>query len=159
MDGFKILGEVGLGSRLKRLSDLLMKETQDVYDENNIDFDPYLFPVFHNVWQLKKTTNTQLRDALGITQPAITQTLHKLKAKNLILISPDEVDKRKKVVQLSDKGLAQRVLMQPIWDAIDATIDEITSAKVNSMLEYIGSLEDAVLSKAFISNIRKRIAK
>ena len=37
MDALKGLGALGLGSRLKRLSEHMMKETQLVYDYFNID--------------------------------------------------------------------------------------------------------------------------
>ena len=53
MDKLKDLQELALGSRLKRLSDYLMKEIQIVYDKSNIDFVPYLFPVF-KLLQTKK---------------------------------------------------------------------------------------------------------
>ena len=46
MDALRGFGNLGLGSRLKRISEFMMRETQLVYDEFNIDFDPYLFAVF-----------------------------------------------------------------------------------------------------------------
>ena len=46
MDALREFREIGLGSRLNRLSELMMKETQKVYTHYGIDFDPYLFPAF-----------------------------------------------------------------------------------------------------------------
>jgi arginyl-tRNA synthetase len=54
MDALRGFGEIGMGSRLKRLSEYMMRETQTVYDEFNIDFDPYLFPTLKiNKYQFK----------------------------------------------------------------------------------------------------------
>lgn len=43
LDALKGIGEIGMGSRLKRVSDYMMRETQIVYNEYNIDFDPIYF--------------------------------------------------------------------------------------------------------------------
>ena len=69
MDTLETLGEIGLGSRLKRLSDRLMKEVQRVYDDQQIDFDPYLFPAFYKIASCDGITNTKLRDSLHTSQP------------------------------------------------------------------------------------------
>ena len=45
MDALRGLSELGLGSRMKRTSEHIMKEVQLVYDYFNMDFDPYLFPI------------------------------------------------------------------------------------------------------------------
>ena len=46
MDELHEYGAIGLGFRLKRVSEYTMRETQLVYNYYNIDFDPYLFPTF-----------------------------------------------------------------------------------------------------------------
>ena len=47
------LGELALGSRLKRLSDRVMKDGKALYARNNIDFEPTCFPVFYPSSKLK----------------------------------------------------------------------------------------------------------
>ena len=42
MDALRGFGELGLGSRLKRLSEYILREVQYIYNHYNIDFDPYL---------------------------------------------------------------------------------------------------------------------
>ena len=81
MDSLKGFGEIGLGSRLKRLSDHIMKETQLVYDHFNIDFDPYLFPIVKILQHNKGITNNDIKERLNYTQPAITQAINKLISK------------------------------------------------------------------------------
>ena len=40
MDALQGIGEIGIGSRLKRLSEYMMKDTQVVYNHFGFDFDP-----------------------------------------------------------------------------------------------------------------------
>ena len=96
MDALTGYGELGLGSRLKRVSEHLMKETQIVYNYFNVDFDPYLFPIFKIIANKNGVTNSELKNALQFTQPAITQALNKLSSKGLIIYNIDKLDKRKK---------------------------------------------------------------
>ena len=78
MDSLRGYGALGLGSRLKRVSEYMMRESQVVYNSCNIDFDPYLFPVFKTVSHYDGITNTELVEQLKFTQPAITQFVNKL---------------------------------------------------------------------------------
>lgn len=64
-DSLQEFGELGLGSRLNRLSEYLMKETQIIYNRLQIDFDPYLFPIFKIIVDQKKHYN--FRDTRTIT--------------------------------------------------------------------------------------------
>jgi flagella basal body P-ring formation protein FlgA len=81
-----------------------MKETQLVYNHFNIDFDPYLFPIFKIISNKNGVINTDLQNALQYTQPAITQAINKLNSKGLIIYKVDKCDKRKKIIHLSEKG-------------------------------------------------------
>ncbi|MBT8256708.1 MAG: MarR family transcriptional regulator, partial [Bacteroidia bacterium] len=115
MDAIKLLGELSMGSRLKRLSEMCMKAIQEAYAHYNVDFDPYLFPAFHSIANSKTTTNTELCDILQTSQPAVTQTLNKLQEKKLIELVQDPNDKRKKMVSLSKEGRAFYLNIQPLW--------------------------------------------
>lgn len=84
MDALRGYGELGLGSRLKRVSEYMMRETQLVYNHFNIDFDPYLFPIFKIISNKKGVTNSEIQSSLQYTQPAITQAINKLLKKDLI---------------------------------------------------------------------------
>ncbi len=157
MDLLQTLGEIGLGSRLKRISDLLMKETQLLYKNQNIDFDPYLFPTFNTIIKLKKTTNTEIRELLHITQPAVTQNLNKLLKQELIELKIDEFDKRKKWMTLSNKGEKLFNQLQPIWKILDKTVKQYTVFKADSLLEHLNYFEESIKNGNFMETIQEHI--
>jgi DNA-binding MarR family transcriptional regulator/GNAT superfamily N-acetyltransferase len=149
MDALRGLGEIGIGSRLKRVSDYMMKETQVVYDYFNVDFDPYLFPVFKIIVHKQVVTNSEIFDKLNLSQPAITQAINKLIKKKLVEINSDNSDKRKKNIALSSKGTQLLTTIKPIWSSIDTVIKLYTSHKSQSLIENLNILEDKFSKKNF----------
>ncbi|MBL4905924.1 MAG: bifunctional helix-turn-helix transcriptional regulator/GNAT family N-acetyltransferase [Sneathiella sp.] len=153
MDALKGFGELGLGSRLKRLSEHMMKETQLVYDHFNIDFDPYLFPIIKIIDHYDGITNTEIKEKLQLTQPAITQAVSKLVKKELVVVLNDDMDKRKKIIKISKKGKVTIQKMKPIWVAIDKVIKKYTLHSSNCLIGHINILEDKLKKNAMSNTI------
>ncbi|WP_367182408.1 GNAT family N-acetyltransferase [Winogradskyella sp.] len=162
MDALRGYGALGLGSRLKRVSEYMMRETQLVYNAYNIDFDPYLFPVFKTISHYNGITNTELVEQLKFTQPAITQFVNKLNKKGYIKQRNDKTDKRKKIILLTKKGENLLINIKPIWNAIEKTVDETVNHKSDSLIDQINLLEDSFKTIDFntmiLNNIEASIA-
>jgi DNA-binding MarR family transcriptional regulator/ribosomal protein S18 acetylase RimI-like enzyme len=149
MDALQGIGEVGIGSRLKRLSEYMMKETQVVYDTLGFDFDPYLFPTLKVILYKKEVTNTEINQSLQTSQPATTQAINKLAKKGLIRLKSDKEDKRKKLISLSKKGIQLVEDIQPLWESIEHTIKDYTQIKSDSLIEHINKLEKKFTQQNF----------
>ncbi|WP_298896067.1 helix-turn-helix domain-containing GNAT family N-acetyltransferase [uncultured Psychroserpens sp.] len=162
MDALRGFSELALGSRLKRLSDFIMKEVQYTYDHFNIDFDPYLFPVIKIIQNKKGVTNVEIKKALKLSQPAITQAVNKLISKDLLKLENDKLDKRKKILTLSKKGETLVVRMKPLWRAIDIVVKYYTLHSSNSLTEHLNKMEDKLqhksLSEAIINMAKKEVS-
>ncbi|GAA4270190.1 GNAT family N-acetyltransferase [Hyunsoonleella aestuarii] len=157
MDALRGYGELGLGSRLKRVSEFIMKETQLVYDYFNIDFDPYLFPIFKIIVNKNGVTNKDIQNSLHFTQPAITQAVNKLNDKGLIRFKHDDLDKRKKIIHLSNHGKRTLMKLEPIWKSIEDVIKEFTLENSSSLIEHLNILENKLGSKSFSETIIKNV--
>lgn len=152
-DKLKDYEELGLGSRLKRLSDLMMKEIKTVYDACQIDFDPYLFPVFNMIVEYDKVTTTDIQEALQYTQPAITQAIKKLTDKKLINHKVDKLDKRKKLFKLTRKGVALQQELIPLWKVIDQQVKWLTEGSANSLTSHLTFFEEQLKAKPLSERI------
>jgi DNA-binding MarR family transcriptional regulator/ribosomal protein S18 acetylase RimI-like enzyme len=163
MDALKGYGELGLGSRLKRVSEYLMKETLLVYNHFNINFDPYLFPIYKIISNKNGVTNSEIQNSLKYTQPAITQALNKLNKKGLINLKNDKLDKRKKIIHLSEKGKKTLTQIKPIWKSIDKVIKEYTLEQSSSLIKHLNSLENKLNEKSFsntvIEDVKTRVTR
>ncbi|GAB5400108.1 MAG: hypothetical protein Aureis2KO_16930 [Aureisphaera sp.] len=158
MDTIKSLGELSMGSRLKRLSDQCMKNIQSAYNKHNIDFDPYLFPAFHNIANLGSTTNAELFESLKTSQPAVTQTINKLLKKGLIESKTDATDKRKKAIVLSQKGREFHQKVRPIWRGMERAVKKFTQHPANSLIEHLNNFEAVLQSGEFLDTVNEYIA-
>ncbi len=152
-DKLQQFGELGLGSRLKRLSEFMMKEIQLVYTACDIDFDPHLFPIFKVIIDQKVATTTDIQEKLLYTQPAITQALKKLMDKKLISYKTDASDKRKKFFRLSKKGKEMHQKMIPLWAVIDQQIKWLTEGSAISLLHHLSHLENQLHIKSLSTRI------
>ncbi len=155
-DQLQQFGELGLGSRLKRLSEFVMKEIQVVYTSCEIDFDPYLFPIFKVVIDQELATTTDIQEKLRYTQPAITQALKKLMDKELIEYTIDEYDKRKKLFRLTQKGKETHKKMIPLWKVIDEQVKAITTHNTNNLEDHITHFENKLREKPLSQQILEK---
>ncbi len=155
-DSLQHYGELGLGSRLKRLSEYMMKEIQLVYSTCNIDFDPYLFPIFRVVLDQGSATTTDIQEALQYTQPAITQSLKKLMDKQLVIYKTDKTDKRKKIFRLTQKGKDIHHQMVPLWHVIDEQVKWLTEGMAASLTRHLTHLENQLKEKSLSQRILEK---
>ena len=128
MDALRGYGELGLGSRLKRLSDNMMKEIQLVYDYFNIDFDPYLFPIIKIIDHSDGVTNTEIKTKLNLSQPAITQAINKLISKGLVVAKSDK----------SHKGLVELFKSRQIKKVYHAIVVGCPDSRKGRISQAIG---------------------
>ncbi|MDY8136771.1 MarR family winged helix-turn-helix transcriptional regulator [Aquimarina sp. 2201CG5-10] len=155
-DKLEEYGELGLGSRLKRLSEQMMKEIQLVYDAFDIDFDPYLFPIFRVIIDKELTTTTDIQEALQYTQPAITQALKKLMDKQYVTYKVDKTDKRKKLFKLTKKGKDTHLQMIPLWKVIDQQVKWLTEGSATSLTRHLTYMEDQLKQKSLSHRILEK---
>ena len=125
MDFLKQLGELALGSRLKRMSDMLMRDVATIYKTLGVDFEPTLMPVLNFLHQRGKASVSEIAGELRLSQPAVTQFCNALKSRGLISLKKDTKDQRKKVVTINSKGKILIEKMQPLWLVIQQEIAAI----------------------------------
>lgn len=161
MNKLNSFGELALGSRLKRLSDTLMKEVKKIYKSLYIDFEPAHMPVFKTIDEESKISIGDIASALSISQPAVTQFVNALEKKKLILTSADRIDKRKKLISLSKKGQQIIKRLQPIWTIIDTEVKNITSSNNTQFMKQIEHIEGQIqmqsLYERVINSIRDKV--
>lgn len=113
------LGELALGSRLKRLSDRMMKDAAKVYQSYQHDVQPKWFVLLALLQQQGSVSVVQASQLLGVSQPAVSQFCRELLAKKLINSKAASNDSRKKMLTLTTKGSELVDQMQPMWQAVE----------------------------------------
>ena len=67
-------------------------------------------------------TATDIALATGLTNNTLTSMIKKLEEQNLVIISPCEMDKRKKYVKLTEQGWSQKEVGHRVSKKLDAIL-------------------------------------
>ncbi len=102
------LAELVLGVRLKRISERILANASDVFQELSIDINPKWFPLMALLDA--KDSNKQLltiveaSNFLGLSQPALSQFCKELQHVDIINIDNGPSDSRKRILSLTAKS-------------------------------------------------------
>jgi MarR family transcriptional regulator, organic hydroperoxide resistance regulator len=111
-------GSAGVGARLRRLSERIDREARAVYKHAGIDFEQRWVGVLILLIERRAITVGELAEALGITQPSVSQTLRSLQAAKLVAARTDPRDPRRRLQSLTEAGLQLVEKARPVWEAL-----------------------------------------
>lgn len=155
MDIIADLGTLAFASRLKRLSDLGMQSTLDIYKFYNVDFEPKFFPLFYYLSQKGEASIMELAENLKISHPAVIQIAKDLEKKGLIISKKSADDARKRNLKISKKGKNLLSILQKIWAEIRAMNDEIIESAEHNIMVSLKEIEDIWAEKSYLVRFKE----
>jgi len=156
MDFLAETGALGLGSRLKRLSDRLMQDGVGIYQDLGIDFKPSWFPTFNLLYRRGPAPLGQVAQDLGVTHVAINQVLQELEQKGLARSEGSTEDRRVRIVQLTKEGLELAGRLEEVWDSIRAAIREAIEETGHDFLGATERLELCLDRTSFRTRFKQK---
>ena len=155
---YEKLGQLVLGSRLRKLSERLMLEMGNIYKSRNIDFEPGWFHIMYLLSENEKMSITQISDMLQVSHPSVIQVVGVLDKRDIVKISLDSSDKRKRMVELSDHGNRLLLQIQPVWDEINEMMIAFLSEGEFSpgLLKAIAEIENNMDTKSLVERMARR---
>lgn len=155
MDLISELGPLAFGSRLKRLSETIMRGGEDVYRFYGVDFQPKWFPIFYFLSQKNEAGIMEIAEGLNVTHPAIIQMAKELEKKGLIISKKSDEDARKRNLKLSKKGKTLLPTLQKIWEEIKLMNAEIIENQEHNLLIAVKEIEDAWTEKSYLERFKE----
>lgn len=132
---------VGLGTKLRHLIERLDGDVQRIYQEMGANFRPRFYPVVCLLLRHGPQSVNAIAEQVGVSQPAITQTLGEMRKLGLIE-AKSGADRRKQIIRLSTKGEACAGDLEPLWSATHRA-----AAKLESELPAgLGKVVDEALA-------------
>ncbi|HSH00359.1 MAG TPA: GNAT family N-acetyltransferase [candidate division Zixibacteria bacterium] len=141
-DLIKKLGPLGFASRLKRLSDRLMRDVGRVYRDIDVHFEPRWFSVTYALTVCSPAPLTSLAAALGLTHPAVNQVANEMTKAGLLESISDPADERRRLLRLSKRGHEVADKLAGVWREIRLATAETLRAADADIIEALGRLED-----------------
>ena len=145
------LGELALGSRLKRLSERMIADASAVYQHFDLDVQPKWFTLLALLHKKKRVGVVEAAEYLGVSQPAISQFGRQLLDKEFLTIEIDANDSRRKCMCLTDIGEAKIAQMLPIWDAVQAAASALCTELENDFYHSLVKFEEALQRKSLLT--------
>ena len=148
-------GVLALGSRLKRLSDLLFRQADELYKERNINLPARSFPVLQLLAANGDTSVTRLAEQLGQTHPAISQMSKKMEANGWLYFETDGKDERKRLLSLTPQGYELVDKLNPLWGSLREVIDGILKVSGHGLISNIELLERELAKESLAARVGK----
>lgn len=149
------LGDLFLGSRLKRLAERLQADAGRIIRAAGLPIQPAQFPMLAAIDRYGPLTVGQAVETLGLSQPAVTRTLTGLTELGLLETTRDEADLRQKTIRLTSAGETLMARGKPIvWPRVDAAVKQLCAPLSGSLLEQIGQLEQALDRQSLEDRVR-----
>lgn len=155
MNFFDQLGSAALGSRLRRMSDLMTAQAAEVYALYHVAFEPRWFPVFYTVAAQPGLHVGDIAERIGQTHAAVSQVVKELVKQELVSVQRGEADLRRSVVALTEQGAAVwPALQQQTADVRQATEALLAETRHNLWLA-LGEMEYAVARQSLASRVKQ----
>ncbi|UAA38361.1 bifunctional helix-turn-helix transcriptional regulator/GNAT family N-acetyltransferase [Paraneptunicella aestuarii] len=135
------LGAMFLGTRLKRLSDTLYDEIDNIYSTLNINLKSRWTAVLFLLHENGDSGVTQIAEHMGLTHPAISQMSRKLLDAGYIESKADDQDERRRLLGLTDAGKQLTQQLTPIWEHMRVCLNDRIAACQDDLLNAISNLE------------------
>jgi len=155
MDLITELGALAFGSRLKRMSETIMRGGEEVYRFYGVDFEPKWFPLFYYLAQKGEAGIMEIAENLNVTHPAVIQIAKELEKKGLIISKKSAEDARKRNLKISKKGKNLLPTLKLIWEGIKDTNAHIIEAQEHNILVALKEIEDAWTQKNYIERYKE----
>jgi DNA-binding MarR family transcriptional regulator/predicted GNAT family N-acyltransferase len=124
MDFYQVAGKMALGSRLRKLSDMVTEDALKIYGLYNVKLEPRWFPVFYMLAERETLAVTEIAQVIGQTHASVSQIVKEMKKQDLVKETKDAKDGRKTMLLLSEKGRAMVPnLKQQVTDVQQAVED------------------------------------
>ncbi len=147
-DFFDELGEVALGSRLKRLSDRVMQDATRTYKYTGYEMQPKWFTLMSLLADKKEVSINQAAQYLGQTQPFISQNSKEMFKADLIVFNADPDDARRKIMKLSKQGKRKFNKMKKLRNSVRAAAESICAETSHNFYIAIKEFEKALERKS-----------
>lgn len=150
----KNLGYLAIASRMKMLSERLMKDVSRIYSEQGIHFEPRWFLVYHQLLLKSPMYITEIAGNIGLSYPAVNQIASEMEKSGVTGSRPDQKDGRKRLLYLTDEGQALAERLKPIWVDIELANRAMFRSASNGFIETLEKIEQLLDKQGIYERVK-----
>lgn len=147
------IGNVALGSRLRRLSEILTEDAKQIYTLYGIKLKPKWFPVFYVLSHNEGKSITEIAKFIEHSHPSVSKIVREMLAEGIVLENTDKNDGRKNIIQLTKKG--QQIALQTENQYLDVNlaVDEALAQTQNNLWKAMDEFEYLLDRKSLFKRV------
>lgn len=146
---------MALGSRLRRLSDLLTEQAAEVYSLYEVDIEPKWFPVFYVLSEGEEKSITGIAQEIGHSHPSVSIIVKEMVKKDVVIKAANRSDGRENYVKLTKKGLEINNRIQAQYLDVNAAIETALAETQNNIWKAIEEWEFLLHQKSLLARVRE----
>ena len=154
MDFYSKVGKKALGSRLRRLSELLTDQAAEVYSLYDVNIEPKWFPVFYVLSEGEEKSITQIAQEIGHSHPSVSTIVKEMVKKDIAMKAAGRKDGRENFVKLTDKGLIINNRIQAQYTDVNTAIEVALEETQNNIWKAIEEWEFLLGQKSLLERVR-----
>ncbi len=144
----EIFLEIGIGTRCRRVYERLTLEMDKLYATEGVDMSVREFPIIYSIFCKGPLSLAEIQGLSGLSHSAVSQTVKKLAAKNILVLKAGD-DARSKIVDFSEDGKRLANKLIPIWDNCKLAMQSILDECGTNILDAFADYEQALSRKSF----------
>ncbi|WGQ10219.1 GNAT family N-acetyltransferase [Pedobacter gandavensis] len=156
MELFKKTGKMALGSRLRLLTSKVTDDAARIYELYQMEFAPKWFPAFFVLAEEGEKTITEIAVEIGHSQPSVSKIIQEMTLAGLVQENRDAPDKRRNVVELTNKGIEFAKELKVQCADVDAAIDSVISEARHNLWEAIEEWEFLLDQKSLFRRVQEQ---
>ena len=150
-------GVLTLGSRLKRLSDYLFIQVQEIYSQCDIPISSTYFPILRLLQNTGSLSVVEIAERLHLSHPAVSKQTTKMIKEELLEKTLDEQDQRRSALRLSPFGLSAMQSVEPVLLEMKFVLEKMTAFSSSHFMEGLSNLESQVLNGSLADKVLDRL--
>jgi GNAT superfamily N-acetyltransferase/DNA-binding MarR family transcriptional regulator len=154
MDFYNKVGKMALGSRLRRLSELLTEQAGDVYSLYDVDIQPKWFPVFYVLSAGEEKSITQIAQEIGHSHPSVSTIVKEMIKSDVATKGSNKTDGRENNVKLTEKGLGINSRMHHQLTDVNAAVETALLETQSDIWKAIEEWEYLLSEKSLLKRVQ-----
>ena len=154
----KELGYKALDSRFKRISDRMIHDIRKLYKEINIDIEPSWYLIFGLLRDNNKISITEIAQKINYSHPSVVIMIKKMVIKGYINTRKDDIDKRKQVIELTDKSKNILPELKTLWEGCDRAILQLIDKEL-AIIGYLDKIDLELNNSSFYDRFKYEYLK
>ena len=133
-------------------------DIRKLYKELQIDIEPNWYLIFLLLHDHGKLSIAQIAEKLGYAHPTMVIMVKKMSSKGYVSAQTDSEDKRKQLIQLTEKSLDMLPQLEKLLLSCDHAILQILNHETG-ILDYLDGIETRLKSNSFYNRFHDEYFK